>query len=108
MQYLPTASGLRLTAPAARLGTVAEFLSRWMDRPVVDMTGLTGQYELELPFLPEVVPTGFWVPDGAKKFTEPGPTLFESVKALGLRLEARKVPIEMLTVVSAERAPTEN
>lgn len=103
MQYGILPSGIELTAPAATLATVAEFLSRVMDRPVMDMTGLSAQYDLKLAFMPEMLPGG-----AIPQSTEPGPTLFEAVKALGLRLEARKAPLEMLTVVRAERVPTEN
>jgi uncharacterized protein (TIGR03435 family) len=112
MQYTMSPSGITLTAPAATFATVTEFLSRMMERPVVDMTGLTGQYDLTIPFMPEVYrgasAGSAKLDSGQLMFTEPGPTLFEAVKALGLRLEARKAPLEMLTVVRAERVPTEN
>ena len=111
MQYSMSNSGITLMAPAATLATVAEFLSRMMERPVVDMTGLTGQFDITLPFMPEIfrgASAASATRDGARMFPEAGPTLFEAVKALGLKLEAKKAPIEMLTVVRAERAPTEN
>ena len=112
MQYSMSASGIQLTAPAATFATVTEFLSRMMERPVVDMTGLTGQYDLTLPFMPEVFRGGSAASakqdSGGPMFTEPGQTLFEAVKALGLKLEARKAPLDMLTIVRAERVPTEN
>lgn len=112
MSYSMSASGIELTAPAATLATVTEFLSRMMERPVVDMTGLTGQYDLKLPFMPEVyrgtAASSAKLDSGQAMFTEPGQTLFEAVKALGLKLEARKAPLEMLTVVRAEKVPTEN
>jgi uncharacterized protein (TIGR03435 family) len=44
----------------------------------------------------------------AFKFSEPGPTLFESVKKYGLRLEPRRIPLEMLIVLQADRVPVEN
>lgn len=103
MMYQTLSSGIQLTARSATLATVTEFLSRFMDRPLVDMTGLSGQYELTLPFVPEILPGG-----AIPKFPEPGPTLFDAVKALGLKLEARKLPIEMLTVFRAEKTPAEN
>jgi uncharacterized protein (TIGR03435 family) len=112
MQYSMSASGITLMAPAARLATVAEFLSRMMERPVIDMTGLSGQFDLTLPFMPEVYrglpASSARFDSGERMFTEPGQTLFEAVKALGLKLEARKALIEMVTVVSAEKVPTEN
>ncbi len=112
MTYQILASGLQLRAPVATLAAVAELLSRFMERPVVDMTGLTGQYDLTLLFTPEIFrgmaagsATG---PDGDRLFSEPGPSLFDAVQQYGLKLEARKVPIEMLTVIHVERTPTAN
>jgi uncharacterized protein (TIGR03435 family) len=112
MSYSMSRSGIELIAPAATFATVTEFLSRMMGRPVVDRTGLAGQYDLTLPFMPEVfrgVPAANAVQDsGGLMFTEPGQSLFEAVKTYGLRLEPQKAPMEMLTVVRAERVPTEN
>ncbi len=112
MGYSMSRSGIELIAPAATFATVTEFLSRMMGRPVIDMTGLTGQYDLTLPFMPEVfrgTPATSAVQDsGGLMFTEPGQTLFDAVKVHGLRLEPRKAPMELLTVVRAQKFPTEN
>ena len=112
MTYQMLPSGVQLRAPAATLATVVELLSRFMERPVVDMTGLGGIYDLTLLFTPEIFrgmpaskATG---PDGARLFSEPGPSLFDAVQQYGLKLEARKAPMEMLTVVHAERTPAAN
>src|SRR5579872_4410633 len=103
-------SGIGITAPAASLAAVAEVMSRFTERPVVDTTGIEGQYQFELIFAPE---TMRGAPAGARTAPEtsadlPGPSLFEAVQQYGLKLEARKVPIEMLTVMRIEKAPTEN
>ena len=45
--------------------------------------------------------------DGAA-VSEPTTTLFQSVQQLGLRLEARKAPMEMIVVDHADNSPTEN
>lgn len=110
MNYQATASGITLNAPAATLATVVDFLSRWMERPVVDLTALQGQFELTLPFVPEIISplASSAMRSEAFKFSEPGPTLFESVKKYGLRLEPRRIPLEMLTVLQADRVPVEN
>jgi uncharacterized protein (TIGR03435 family) len=112
MVYQVLPSGLELRAPAATLPTVAEFLSRVMQRPVIDMTGLNGQYELTLKFIPEIIggmpSAAAKNADGTPAFPESGPSLFDAVQQYGLRLEARKAPMEMLTVIHAEKSPTEN
>jgi uncharacterized protein (TIGR03435 family) len=105
------ASGIVIRAPAASLPVLAETMSRFTERPVVDMTGLEGQYQFELTFAPETLrgvvdPRG---QDGAKvPVDDPAPSLFEAVKQYGLKLEARKAPIGMLTVTHLEKTPTEN
>ncbi len=112
MTYQMLPSGVQLRVPAATLATVVELLSRFMERPVVDMTGLVGMCDLKLLFTPEifrVTPASKAIgPDGVRLFFEPGPSLFDAVQPYGLKLEARKAPMEMLTVVHAERTPAAN
>jgi len=112
MTYQVLPSGIALHAPAATLATVVDFVSRMMERPVVDMTGLNGQYDLTLTFMPEIMggrsASAATNGDGKPTFPEPGPSLFDAVLQYGLKLEARKVPMELLTVVHSERTPTEN
>jgi uncharacterized protein (TIGR03435 family) len=65
-------------------------------RVVVDKTGLTGRYDFELKFAAQPSPEN------------EAPSIFTALREqLGLRLEPRKMPIESLTVVHAER-PSEN
>lgn len=73
----------------------AEVLSRQTDLPVVDRTGLPGAFNLKLE----------WARDSAKT---DGPSIFAALQEqLGLRLESRKIPIEILVIDHAER-PSEN
>jgi uncharacterized protein (TIGR03435 family) len=81
----------------------AEFLSRRMDLPVIDMTGLKGTYDVTLDWVPEQN-------DKANDAAIPeGPALPEALQdQLGLKVENRKTPIEVLIVDHAERVPTED
>lgn len=108
-------SGMHLRAPAATLGNLADMLSRFSERPVVDMTGIQGHYDFDLSFAPETMrglpppPPGGGerpAPDGAG--AEPAPSIFEAVQRYGLKLEPRKGPLEIITVDHIERTPTEN
>jgi uncharacterized protein (TIGR03435 family) len=109
-------SGIVIRAPAASLAVLAETISRFSERPVVDMTGLEGQYQFELIFTPETmgdVQNPRAGPDGtgresAKVAADPAPPVFEAVQEYGLKLEARKAPIAMLTVTHVEKTPTDN
>jgi uncharacterized protein (TIGR03435 family) len=38
----------------------------------------------------------------------PGPSIFTAVQQLGLKLDARKAPVEILVVESASRVPVKN
>jgi uncharacterized protein (TIGR03435 family) len=109
-RFLP--GGVLLNAPSANLESFVEVMSRFTERPVVDMTGLEGQYVLSLTFAPETthglnVP-GFLGPDGTPTASDPVPSVFAAVQQYGLKLEARKAPLEMLTVIHVEKTPTEN
>jgi len=68
-------------------------MSRVLDRPVIDMTGLTGRYNIRLAYKPE-----------NSSSDEPGPSIFTAVtEQLGLRFEARKGPVEIVIIDSIER-----
>jgi uncharacterized protein (TIGR03435 family) len=78
------------------------------------MTGIQGLYSFSMELSYENV-TGFegttsgTTPDGGlPPDSAPNPTILNSLRRLGLRLEARKAPMEMLIVDHAEKVPTEN
>jgi uncharacterized protein (TIGR03435 family) len=71
-------------------------------RPVVDKTGLTGDYDYTVKYAPALTPAQT---DGGSD----GPGLVAAVQEqLGLKLESKKGPIEMLVVDGGQRRPTEN
>lgn len=91
---------LRIISNRMPMSTVATLLSRYMRALVVDQTGLSGPFEVKLVWTPDDRP----VPED-----ERGPSVFAAVKEqLGLRLESRKGPMEVLVVDYAERTPSEN
>lgn len=82
----------------------ARTLESDVHRPVIDMTGLGGTYDIRLEFAP-----------ARSSADEPGspdpqaPELFTALtEQLGLRLESRRGPVDVLVVDSALRQPTEN
>ena len=102
--------------------TMAQFaatLERFMDRPVVDMTGLAPSYDFTLDFTPEdyramqirsAIAAGVVLPPQAMKLLEgnSGDSLFSAIAALGLKLDTRKAPVEVLVVDEMLKTPTEN
>jgi uncharacterized protein (TIGR03435 family) len=108
----------RLQARGATLAGVAGMLSSFMDRPVVDMTGIEGEYDISLEAAAEEMvgmkmtvigspgPAG-GAPAPAPE-TAPTASIFTSIQQLGLKLEPRKAPIAYVVVDKADKVPTEN
>jgi uncharacterized protein (TIGR03435 family) len=93
--------------------TLATLFSRFTGQTVVDMTGLTGSYDLKVEWTRENSPSsaapGRGADAGASMDGEPGPTLFAAVEQqLGLKLEVRKGPVEIIAIDHAERVPAQN
>jgi uncharacterized protein (TIGR03435 family) len=99
---------MTLTAPRASLLTLVGIASRFTSRPVVDATGIEGDYDFTITFAAETdagLPEGF---QGNPALSEPAPSLAEAVKKYGLRIEPRKQTIDMLVITHVEKTPTEN
>ena len=101
----------RLEAKGATMASLAGTLARILGEPVVDRTALTGRYDRDLEYSPEdsngmrfAVPPGESLPAAY----DPGATIFASILQLGLRLEARRVPMDRVVVDQAEKIPTGN
>jgi len=92
----------RFSGSAVPFYVVADALNSRADRPVIDETGIKGQYDFDLSWTPD--PDR---PPGSAKTLDPG-----LVRALreqaGLRLEPRKVPQEFMVIDHLEKTPTEN
>lgn len=82
------------------------FLSRVMDRPVIDQTGLDGLYDIQFDFSPRMAVS---TPGASTPPAAPDAPLIQDVLAekLGLKLEAGRGPVRKLVVDHAER-PGEN
>jgi uncharacterized protein (TIGR03435 family) len=98
---------------------MADILSRFVDRPVVDMTDLTGNYDFTLTFSQEdframmirsAIAAGVALPPEALKLLDGsnGDSLFNALETVGLKLEQRKAPIEVMVIDHIEKTPTDN
>jgi uncharacterized protein (TIGR03435 family) len=68
-----------------------------MDRPVLNRTGLSGNFDFSVEFSPDVPSSANLQPD------EPGPTFLEALKEqLGLRLESQTGPVDVLIIDHVE------
>ncbi|HTS46479.1 MAG TPA: TIGR03435 family protein [Bryobacteraceae bacterium] len=103
----------RIVSPRMSMATLALLLSRFERQIVLDETGLDGMYEVKLEWNwrrdRPVAPGGDAA--GLREPTEgtDGPSIFAALEEqLGLKLEARRGPLEVLVVDSAEKDPAEN
>ena len=103
---------LKLTMPA-----LAAMLAPHLDRPVVDLTNLQGSYYLASENRPPSeggARKGSGPPEGGRAGTDGRPPdpfgegLFRAIEKAGLKLEARKAPVEMIVVDRVEKTPTGN
>lgn len=93
---------------AGRAITMAQLAPRlvpFVNRPVVDRTGLAGEFDFELSFTPERPPM---LNGAALPPTSDGASIFTALREqLGLALDAQRAPLEVLVIDGAER-PSEN
>jgi uncharacterized protein (TIGR03435 family) len=117
---------MRMIASKQPIARLADMLANQLGRPVVDKTGLTGEYDYKLEFsseglsggafggLPPPPPpppgTGGPAPVAAGPAdTSDAPGLLAAVQEqLGLRLDQKKGPLDLLVIDRAEKVPTEN
>jgi uncharacterized protein (TIGR03435 family) len=104
-----------LTATAVTTSQLANVLSPFVNRVVLDRTGLTGGFDVDLQWAPDL-PSGT---TSGRPVGEPpvlngqiidpnGPSIFTAVQEqLGLKLESVKGPVDVLVIDHVER-PTEN
>jgi len=104
-----------LSASAGTLAQFAQSLGTFVGRIVVDQTGLTGGYDIDLTWTPDQMPQraagtpgGQPVRINGVDIDPNGPSIFTAVQEqLGLKLDSQKGPVEMLVIDRAER-PVEN
>jgi uncharacterized protein (TIGR03435 family) len=116
---------MRMIGTKAPISRLVETLARQYDRPVTDMTGLTKNYDFTLDFAPEnggmikglpMPPPGPSPDGGGGAMHSPDPPAGGEVatlavalqEQLGLKLEAKKGPVDLLVIDHLEKTPTEN
>lgn len=103
----------KLEARKVTIPSIMDSLSKFLDRPVVDMTDLKGRYNFTLEYSVDELRTlvrasggdGSRIPDMGG---DPTISIFTSVESLGLKLEARKAPVQVIVIDSVQKTPTQN
>ena len=112
--------GRQMSGPTT-ITNLAGSLAQIMDRPVTDLTEIKGTYNIDLEWVPDEREGGGILAKmkamAEAASTDPhgdpagpnGLTLFGALQEkLGLRLESRKSPVDIVVVDSVRQAPTEN
>jgi uncharacterized protein (TIGR03435 family) len=110
----------KFEAKRLTMASLAGTLERFLDRPVVDMTDLKGSYDFSVDVTAEdyramlirsAVVAGVVLPPEALRVLDGSSSpesLFDGLAKLGLRLDPRRAPLDVLVVDGVLRTPTEN
>src|SRR5882724_1221964 len=109
----------KLEARKLSMESFSDTLGRFVDRPVVNQTELKGSYDFTLEFAPEdframhirsAVNAGVVLPPEALRALEYGSSdsLFAAVQTVGLKLERKKAPLDVLVIDKIEKSPSAN
>jgi uncharacterized protein (TIGR03435 family) len=95
-----------------------DVLGRFVDRPLVDETRLPGRYDLDVQLtendynamlIRSAISAGVQLPPQALRFLDSADgSLGFALKPIGLKLESKKAPVEVIVVDSILKRPTEN
>lgn len=113
---------MHASVSGANMSGFCDMLGRWVDRPVIDKTGLNGSFDFQLELSMQDLagmkggvvvihggppasgaPAGGPAPEGGA-----GGSLFTSIQNLGLKLEPKRAPLDLVIVDKAEKVPIEN
>jgi uncharacterized protein (TIGR03435 family) len=109
----------QMVATNVSMVNVANVLTRFVDRPVLDETGLPGAYNFVLNLTPDeynltllrtAVNAGVVLPPQALRGldTAPGNVLGPSMEKIGLSLDSRRAPLDVIVVDSVRKTPTDD
>ncbi|HET6218193.1 MAG TPA: TIGR03435 family protein [Acidobacteriaceae bacterium] len=98
----------RLTGQGISIAAMVPPLTQQLGRTVLDKTGLTGRYDVELRWTPDNTSTPASGPDSGTAAESQTPSIFTAIQEqLGLKLESQKAPVEVL-VIDHVAAPAAN
>ena len=109
----------KLAVTKMTFASLADRIAMFFDRPVVDQTGLTARYDFSIDLAPEdyramlirsAVNAGVQLPPQALQLLEGGnaTSLISGMKDLGIKIDARKAPLDVLYVDQMNKAPSSN
>ena len=101
------------------INSLVDSLAIYMDLPLVNETGLKGFYDVTLEIAPEdyramllraAMANGVVLPPQAQQLASISttPSLFDAIEKVGLKLETRRMPMDVIVVDQMSKTPTEN
>jgi uncharacterized protein (TIGR03435 family) len=97
-----------LDVPGVTMADLCLRLSAYVDRDIVDKTGIPGTFDVHLDLLAADIGYGSTTPDPSSPFTPgDGGAIAAALKKLGLKMRNAKQPAEFLVIDHVER-PSEN
>ena len=98
----------QLQASAVSISMLINALSRYLGRPISDDTGLREGYDFKMTWSPCETEQALPTDERAAPGDPSGTSIFTALQdQLGLKLESKKVPLEVLVIDRVER-PSEN
>ncbi len=109
----------KFEAKRLTMAAVAATLERFTDRPIIDMTDLKGSYDFTLDVTQEdyrtmlihaAVAAGVTLPPEALRLLDGASiaSLLDAMQKVGLKLDARKAPLDLLVIDEARKTPSDN
>jgi uncharacterized protein (TIGR03435 family) len=115
MEMTPKGPIAKMSARSQPLSELIKMLGNQLRVPIADKTGLTAKYDFTLEYAPDMAGMGGPPPpagtpaSGPAATEESGPDITTAVREqLGLKLDAKKLAVDLLVIDKAERVPTEN
>jgi len=101
----PQRKTMEVVIQRAQVSQLVDALANIFHTPVIDMTGLTGKYDITINASKYIDRQG----GGSDGPPDPLALIMQGLQEeLGLKLEAKKQPVELLVIDHAEKTPTEN
>lgn len=100
---------LNVTGRGATVGELCDFISHEIRDPVIDQTGLTGRFNYFLDIEPYFTEESRKVTDSTGKPPDAHAIIAAAIgKELGLKVESKKLTVDVIVVDRAEKTPAEN
>jgi uncharacterized protein (TIGR03435 family) len=102
------------------MARIVDSLAYYLEKPLVDQTGLPADktYDLTLPITPDdyrvmlirsAIHAGIQLPPQALQLADgPIDSFYSALDSVGLKLEAKRAPIDVIVVDSANKTPSDN